>query len=107
MLEEGKVTQSLDIGAENENKQKYKLTNQQVLIVTTILFGGFVAAEIVGALASNSLSLLGDASAMMVDVFTVSQVNILHELIPLTLSYTILVFLQHVCRASQGKVWCS
>lgn len=75
MLEEGKIAQSLDIGGENESKQKYKFTNQQVLIVTTILFGGFVAAEIVGALASNSLSLLGDASAMMVDVFTVSQLK--------------------------------
>lgn len=49
-----------------------KITNQQILFITTLLFGGFVVAEVIGALASNSLALLGDASAMMVDVFTVS-----------------------------------
>jgi len=69
MAEENPPAYSMDIGSDSK-PAGYKLTNQQVLIVTTILFGGFVAAEIVGALASNSLSLLGDASAMMVDVFT-------------------------------------
>eukprot|EP00981_Chlorochromonas_danica_P002628 scaffold505_cov245-Ochromonas_danica.AAC.5 len=46
------------------------LTNFQILLATSILFGAFVIAEIIGALASNSLSLLGDGSAMAVDVFT-------------------------------------
>eukprot|EP00981_Chlorochromonas_danica_P005358 scaffold1084_cov250-Ochromonas_danica.AAC.9 len=46
------------------------LTNFQILLGTSILFGAFVIAEIIGALASNSLSLLGDGSAMAVDVFT-------------------------------------
>jgi Co/Zn/Cd efflux system component len=44
--------------------------NQVVLMVTCVTFSLFVVAEIVGALASNSLSLLGDAAAMSVDVFT-------------------------------------
>lgn len=38
--------------------------NQRALLVTTSLFFAFVVAEIVGAIASNSLSLLGDAAAM-------------------------------------------
>lgn len=75
-----------------------KLSNQTVLIITCALFALFVVAEIIGALvrnvdssfvqyqrlylkpeitlllqASNSLSLLGDAAAMSVDVFTVSS----------------------------------
>ena len=44
--------------------------NFRILVVTTGLFLAFVCAEIVGALASHSLSLLGDAAAMSVDVFT-------------------------------------
>jgi Co/Zn/Cd efflux system component len=54
-----------------ENDGRKKVTNQTVLLVTTILFAGFVVAEIVGALAGNSLSLLGDGAAMSVDVMTV------------------------------------
>ena len=70
------VRKSLDI--ENQQPRStsvapIKISNQQILIITTILFGGFVTAEIIGALASNSLALLGDASAMMVDVFTVNK----------------------------------
>lgn len=45
-----------------------KQSNQYVLIVTCGSFLMFVIAEIVGALASNSLSLLGDAAAMSIDV---------------------------------------
>ena len=52
-------------------KPPKKVTNQTVLMVTTFLFAAFVVAEIIGALAGNSLSLLGDAAAMSVDVFTV------------------------------------
>jgi Co/Zn/Cd efflux system component len=50
---------------------KKKITNQTVLLVTAVLFAGFVIAEIIGALAGNSLSLLGDGAAMSVDVLTV------------------------------------
>lgn len=39
--------------------------------MTAVLFALFVGAEIIGALAGHSLSLLGDAAAMSVDVFTV------------------------------------
>jgi len=56
--------------SDGEKTTKTGLTNFQVLAITTVLFGGFVVAEIIGALASGSLSLLGDASAMAVDVFT-------------------------------------
>jgi len=45
-------------------------SNQTVLMVTCASFFCFVVAEIVGALAGNSLSLLGDAAAMSVDVFS-------------------------------------
>ena len=47
----------------NENKD-----NQLVLAITCAAFAVFVCGEIVGALASNSLSLLGDAAAMSIDV---------------------------------------
>lgn len=46
------------------------VNNLCVLYVTAFLFGGFCVAELIGALAGNSLSLLGDAAAMSVDVFT-------------------------------------
>lgn len=45
-------------------------SNQWILFTTMMLFLIFVIAEIIGALASNSLSLLGDAGAMSVDVVT-------------------------------------
>ena len=48
-----------------------EISNQFLLRVAAFSFLCFVVAEIVGALASNSLSLLGDAAAMSVDVFTV------------------------------------
>ena len=48
------------------------LNNVQVLWISIILFSGFVLLEIIAAYVSNSLSLLGDAAAMSVDVFTVS-----------------------------------
>lgn len=60
------------------NSQKYpKLKsrakiNQNTLIFTSVAFFVFLVAEIVGALVSGSLSLLGDALAMSVDVFSVS-----------------------------------
>ena len=47
-------------------------SNQRILFYTMILFAAFVTAEIIGALASGSLSLLGDAAAMSIDVLTVS-----------------------------------
>jgi Co/Zn/Cd efflux system component len=42
--------------------------NHVVLGVTCLCFGLFAVAEMIGAIASNSLSLLGDAGAMLVDV---------------------------------------
>ena len=51
-----------------------EVTNRTILWVSAITFTLFVSAEIVGAFAANSLSLLGDAAAMSVDVFTVSIV---------------------------------
>lgn len=45
-------------------------SNVKILTVTAALFFAFVVAEIIGALAAHSFSLLGDASAMSVDVFT-------------------------------------
>ena len=47
-------------------------SNQLILFVTMVTFALFVVAEIIGAIASNSLSLLGDAAAMSIDVITVS-----------------------------------
>eukprot|EP01039_Chlorochromonas_danica_P000722 gene722-784_t len=47
-----------------------KVSNFNVLLITAVMFGLFVIAEVIGALAGNSLSLLGDAAAMSVDVFT-------------------------------------
>ena len=46
--------------------------NQEILTFTCTAFFLFAMAEVVGALTSNSLSLLGDAGAMSIDVFTVS-----------------------------------
>ena len=45
--------------------------NQEILIFTCTAFFLFAMAEVVGAYVSNSLSLLGDAGAMSIDVFTV------------------------------------
>ena len=53
-------------------KDKRHRKNQRILIFTTAAFFLFVVAEIIGAVVSGSLSLLGDAGAMSVDVFTVS-----------------------------------
>lgn len=46
------------------------MSNYRVLQITTSLFLLFVCAEFLGAYSSNSLSLLGDASAMSVDVLS-------------------------------------
>ena len=49
--------------------------NQRILVFTCTVFFLFVIAEIFGAITSGSLSLLGDAGAMSVDVFTVHRIN--------------------------------
>lgn len=49
-----------------KKNDRSNLSNQKMLLITTILFALFVTAEVVGALASGSLSLLGDAAAMSV-----------------------------------------
>jgi Co/Zn/Cd efflux system component len=43
-------------------------SNKNFLVLTSILFTLFMLSEIGGALESNSLSLLGDAMAMSIDV---------------------------------------
>lgn len=45
-----------------------KISNRELLLVTTVFFALFVICEVIGGLASNSLSLLGDAGAMTIDV---------------------------------------
>lgn len=45
-----------------------KFTNQNLLEMSMLLFFVFAMAEIFGAITSNSLSLLGDAASMSVDV---------------------------------------
>jgi Co/Zn/Cd efflux system component len=47
-----------------------RLSNQALLEISLCLFLVFVIAEIVGAFASTSLSLLGDAACMSVDIAT-------------------------------------
>ena len=46
-----------------------KSSNQRILQVATLCFSLFVLAELLGSALSHSLSLLGDAAAMSVDVF--------------------------------------
>ena len=45
-------------------------TNQTVLMITCISFFLFVVGEVIGAIAANSWSLLGDAAAMSIDVMS-------------------------------------
>lgn len=52
--------------------------NVYVLLMEFVLFGGFAIAEIIFALAGNSLSLLGDACCMLVDTLTYGM-NIIAE----------------------------
>jgi Co/Zn/Cd efflux system component len=67
--EDRSVTKKLLEDSSN-SEEKSTVSNLCILYVTAALFGGFVIAEIIGALAGHSLSLLGDATAMIVDVFT-------------------------------------
>jgi Co/Zn/Cd efflux system component len=53
---------------EEINNEEIKLNNKKFLILTSTLFTLFMVSEIVGAHVSNSLSLLGDAIAMSIDV---------------------------------------
>ena len=53
-----------------QNQFHFRPSNKCLLIVAAVLFLLFVVAEMFGALRSNSLSLLGDAIAMSVDVFS-------------------------------------
>lgn len=58
---------------ENTPERSRSRDNKNILIFTSVLFFLFVIAEVVGAFASGSLSLVGDASAMSIDVFSVSS----------------------------------
>jgi hypothetical protein len=69
---EGQFAQ-LQSSEQDEDLKTRVLENYKILLFTAISFLLFVIAEIVGALVSGSLSLLGDAGAMSVDVFTVSH----------------------------------
>ena len=75
LLTEGNIglteVEEADALEQKARKDKRYRKNQRILIITTTAFFFFVIAEIVGALISGSLSLLGDAGAMSVDVFTV------------------------------------
>ena len=68
-LQKGEGTAVLNIPNAAHRSKK----NQEILTFTCTAFFLFAMAEVVGALASNSLSLLGDAGAMSIDVFTVSS----------------------------------
>ena len=68
-LTEGGECNALEQKARREKRHR---KNQKILIFTTVAFLLFVIAEFVGAIISGSLSLLGDAGAMSVDVFTVN-----------------------------------
>lgn len=50
-----------------ESRLKWRPTNTMLLMVAGVSFGVFAVAEMVAAFESNSLSLLGDASTMIVD----------------------------------------
>lgn len=52
---------------------RHRISNVKVLMLTGFLFGCFMIAEMIAALESNSLALLGDAFATLVDVGTVSS----------------------------------
>lgn len=52
------------------NTIKYWLSNTNLLRIAALTFGLFVIAEIIGALSSGALSLLGDGAAMGIDVIT-------------------------------------
>jgi len=64
------VKVSLEIQERVQSTKHEFYSNQTVLMVTCVSFFLFVVAEIIGALAGHSLSLLGDAAAMSVDVFS-------------------------------------
>jgi Co/Zn/Cd efflux system component len=64
-----KIDEAVDLEQQSGKRRSRK--NQEILIFTCTAFFLFALAEVVGAIASNSLSLLGDAGAMSIDVFTV------------------------------------
>ena len=69
LLERGDVSEERK-GEISPSRPRSK-KNQDILIFTCTAFFLFAIAEMVGAVISGSLSLLGDAGAMCVDVFTV------------------------------------
>ena len=84
-------------------------TNQGILIFTASAFFLFLVAEIVGALISRSLSLLGDSLAMSIDIFSVSFLSQFCYVKALDNPLTPLPFLiftvrcQHVCGKIESK----
>lgn len=57
-------------GAVGEDDSRSPFSNQTVLSITCLSFSLFVIGEVIGAIAGNSWSLLGDAAAMSVDVIS-------------------------------------
>jgi Co/Zn/Cd efflux system component len=68
-----KIEEAVDLEQQTVKRRSRK--NQEILIFTCTAFFLFALAEVVGAIASNSLSLLGDAGAMSIDVFTVCKTS--------------------------------
>jgi len=64
------IDDKIDNKIDNSNWRKKCTSNHALLRIACFTFGLFVIAEIVGALASGALSLLGDGAAMGVDVIT-------------------------------------
>ena len=70
LIPKGGRQASVDGDEKVESTELKGMSNQLVLQVTCASFLVFVIAEIIGALAGNSWSLLGDAAAMSVDVMS-------------------------------------
>lgn len=68
-LMEAELNEKGVAGEKEKNLEKVR-QNTKILVVTAVAFTIFVIAEIIGALVSNSISLLGDAFAMSIDVIT-------------------------------------
>lgn len=72
--------------------------------MTALFFFLFVIAEIIGAFAGNSLSLLGDAAAMSVDVFTVRELIIALFLNVTSFQYLCNWYSEYVKSKNSGRI---
>ena len=74
----------------DENPTHY--SNQTVLAVTCASFALFVVAEIIGALASNSLSLLGDAGFYILLLYILTKYNIIYSKLSAAMSVDVMSY---------------